>query len=957
MKAGLRMRIERAASEQRLRTHIQVGRVVAAVIALSSAPARAPPGAIYEGGDRHEGHSHKQALMAHLSLLGAAEGSRHLVIDALRQALGASGEEVDDAAYQALESLLASIQGQGRLSVSPTLLPHVHGVPLPVEGTGTRAGAQDGWASGANGPETSAAPLAGQVGRGGAEEMEDKSRERRRLRLEDFPSVHFSCVPALAPVRARVLHALVHTRSMVSWNETSTGRGGETEGQRQSSRQEEADGRRQRSRRRGSMRPSFPPARPQVTRRGPQRAAFARVSCQLLLCSTDQRRCKQVFAVMLPDDKLRELAGANSVRESLKPLKLSAATLAHLFKAVGWDAKQSKKVSDVDFVRIFAWPAEGGEGQDRSVEEVEQSVDAAIKRRREIAAVVRKRLNDAEKMLKKKAAADLDEALAKCAEIEELSAPPPGQQPVKPQKTKKKSVPKRPPPAKRVIKEADPPKPLFKLEKIVLELLVKTNPLLHVEPDVDDTWMSASPRVLMALPLQLVRLGLFDKAVHICCCLHWVQQAVREVGVFNVLQTMNSLWQALHAGQGRDAVDDYLDFLEQNADGLSLDPSRIFALARHEHSGSTVHLHSNKAVVNGESLVAQNLARVRRLQTASVSALHKALSYSRGQRSLVRLMSRGIVKCFSKAQKEKLSKCMNEIHASLELAMNELRAMTAAQVDASLAEAIGSWQHVSMDTYGTRLDAHGRAQLMYDIMDVVGAAWKTRLAPSLPPAPLPLCGLGAGSGGEEDADLPEEVLGCREGQLMALDDQVEEALACWPEVRVFVSASSPDVSHERKMLLDFVLPALRVLACTRRVALSWTDPGSWHDPSENGAAKLADGLDQGQLEHTRDICLQRLRAMQACRIPTIARNTSTPSGHQDGARVPRQPFAVFVVGQRLDEPLLSGRVLKESLRVSLVGEGGVGDGNVVEGANYGWLRSSLGEEQSRMLGKSHSYTR
>ena len=277
------MRIERAAPKQRLCPHAQVGRVVAAVIALSSVPARAPPGAIYEGGDRHEGHSHKQALMAHLSLLGAAEGSRHLVIDALRQALGASGEEVDDAAYQALESLLASIQGQGRLSVSPTLLPHVHGVPLPVEGTGTRAGAQDGWAPGANGPETSAAPLAGQVGRGGAEEMEDKSRERRRLRLADSPSVHFSCVPALAPVRARVLHALVHTRSMMSGNETSTGRGGETQGQRQSSRQEEADGRRQRSRGRGSMRRRFPPARLQVTRRGPNGLHLR--ACPVSCCS------------------------------------------------------------------------------------------------------------------------------------------------------------------------------------------------------------------------------------------------------------------------------------------------------------------------------------------------------------------------------------------------------------------------------------------------------------------------------------------------------------------------------------------------------------------------------------------------------------------------------------------------------------------------------------------------
>ena len=37
--------------------------------------------------------------------------------------------------------------------------------------------------------------------------------------------------------------------------------------------------------------------------------------------------------------------------------------------------------------------------------------------------------------------------------------------------------------------------------------------------------------------------------------------------------------QALHAGQGRDMVDDYLDFTEGNAEALSTDPSRIFVLA------------------------------------------------------------------------------------------------------------------------------------------------------------------------------------------------------------------------------------------------------------------------------------------------------------------------------------------------------------------------------------------
>lgn len=83
--------------------------------------------------------------------------------------------------------------------------------------------------------------------------------------------------------------------------------------------------------------------------------------------------------------------------------------------------------------------------------------------------------------------------------------------------------------------------------------------------------------------------------------------------------------QALHAGQGRDMVDDYLDFTEGNAEALSTDPSRIFVLARLEHDQSAVHQHCNKAVVNGESIVRQALARVHRLQGSSVSPLHKAL--------------------------------------------------------------------------------------------------------------------------------------------------------------------------------------------------------------------------------------------------------------------------------------------------------------------------------------------
>jgi hypothetical protein len=45
----------------------------------------------------------------------------------------------------------------------------------------------------------------------------------------------------------------------------------------------------------------------------------------------------------------------------------------------------------------------------------------------------------------------------------------------------------------------------YKLEKILVETLVKANPLLRVEADVDDTWVLASPRCLFTLTRQLIR--------------------------------------------------------------------------------------------------------------------------------------------------------------------------------------------------------------------------------------------------------------------------------------------------------------------------------------------------------------------------------------------------------------------------------------------------------------------
>jgi hypothetical protein len=369
------------------------------------------------------------------------------------------------------------------------------------------------------------------------------------------------------------------------------------------------------------------------------------------------KTAEEVFALLLPDDTTRVLTLNNS-KDGQKALKLSAETLAQMSKGLGWDQKPSRKVTPLEFVQVFGWADEVGEGVmkpgggehggagGRDEEEVLDAVDAVLKHKREVASVVRKRLADADKMLKKKVAENLEEALVRCTEIAALSAPPPGETPaqVPKKKVEKKPVKKVAPPKRVQPVEAEVPKPLFKLEKTVLEVLVRANPLLQVEADVDDSWLVASPRVLSVVPRQLIRLHQLDKACHLCCSLHWVQQAVREIGVHSVLETMNSLWQALHAGQGREIVDDYLDFIEINAEALSLDPSQIFALARHQHDQSAVHVHCNKAVVNGDSMVRQAAARVQRLQGSSVSAIHKALSCSRSQRALARLISRGITK-------------------------------------------------------------------------------------------------------------------------------------------------------------------------------------------------------------------------------------------------------------------------------------------------------------------------
>ena len=260
-----------------------------------------------------------------------------------------------------------------------------------------------------------------------------------------------------------------------------------------------------------------------------------------------------------------------------------------------------------------------------------------------------------------------------------------------------------------------------------------------------------------------------------------------------------------------------------------------------------------------------------------------------------------------------------------------------------LGSIIGSWQHGALDDYGARLDAHARSLLMYDLMDVLSQSWQLPLAPPLPPCAVPL-----GAAGDEHHHSAAE-LRCSEGSLFAKDDEIEHVLGCWPHIRVFVGASSPDVSHERTFLLDFVLPALRVQACSRRVCLAWSDPMPWPDAHSQASQAQAPHaqLAHSSLEQTRDVTVSRLRALQACRIrshPQVTQEQGIEdAGGGDGRGAienactlgaldntstllnsMRQPFAIMVLGQRVGEPLAPGAQLKDALRDAL-GHVGVRD--------------------------------
>ena len=280
--------------------------------------------------------------------------------------------------------------------------------------------------------------------------------------------------------------------------------------------------------------------------------------------------------------------------------------------------------------------------------------------------------------------------------------------------------------------------------------------------------------------------------------------------------------------------------------------------------------------------------------------------------------------------------------------------MEGPDLDSALGSIMGAWQHGAGDDYGARLDAQGRAMLMYDVMDFLGSTWAPPLAPPLPPAALPLCRASLEEGAKTEDG--EGQLSCVEGDRFAKEDELQDLLACWPHVRVFVGASSPDVSHERKFLLEFVLPALRVQACARRVCLSWADPKPWTDLYGDGGEEMA-------VAHASCVAAARLRTLQACRIcPT------PPEVMEDGSAGKRgqsQPLAVMVLGQRVGEPLAPGAALKDSLRQALApalddaddrgvarveSEEREAGGGCLGGERYGWLQSELGEEEGRMLG-------
>ena len=144
-----------------------------------------------------------------------------------------------------------------------------------------------------------------------------------------------------------------------------------------------------------------------------------------------------------------------------------------------------------------------------------------------------------------------------------------------------------------------------RLERTILEALVLCNPLAAREADVDDAWLLSRPAAYAALPRQLVRLGLLDRACRLVLSLHFMQRVFKDWGAVYLVEILRALRSALHEGQGRDGVEDAIAFVERCGEGLEEDPSRVFSQARLEPESSRVWQEAVRSVSNADHVVRQ----------------------------------------------------------------------------------------------------------------------------------------------------------------------------------------------------------------------------------------------------------------------------------------------------------------------------------------------------------------
>lgn len=213
--------------------------------------------------------------------------------------------------------------------------------------------------------------------------------------------------------------------------------------------------------------------------------------------------------------------------------------------------------------------------------------------KRETASQFKKIMAEGEKVLRRRLARDLDEALSKASAQPNFSSPGPAQP--SPHNRRMAMTKRKPRPIHDVgaasesgVASKQQQRPATLLEKMLLDHMIRINPLITSDPDADDTWWSSNPRLYLSLPRQLVRAEHLDKACKVICSLHFIQNMVRHGGIHTALDALHTLHTALHNGQGRDHVSDYIDFVESNAEALLEDPTAIFQLAQNELDKSQV---------------------------------------------------------------------------------------------------------------------------------------------------------------------------------------------------------------------------------------------------------------------------------------------------------------------------------------------------------------------------------